>query len=331
MVTVEAEVKTLHLREPFRIAHGASASRQVLRVYSGSAVGEAPLVPYYQESPEAALEWVRGRREGPASQAGRLALDLLERDRNGEPLWSSAAEVLGWGRRWDELSGCRSLGIPEDLGEYRGRVAEVAAAFAVIKVKLGSGDLDYDEEVVAVARAAAPDAVLWVDVNGGWSVDETLVMLERLRGYRLELVEQPIHHREGIEAWRELRARRPVGGLRLFADESARVAADVARLAGLVDGVNVKLLKCGTFGAAVEMIAAAREHGLGVIVGCMIESSIGTTAAAHLAPWADYVDLDGHLYLADDDYEGLGFDTQGRLVMPMRPGIGVRRRTGDHG
>jgi L-Ala-D/L-Glu epimerase len=119
---------------------------------------------------------------------------------------------------------------------------------------------------------------------------------------------------------------RPAEALPVFADESAQNAADVRELAGLADGVNVKLLKCGSFGGGIEMIRAARTLGMGVILGCMIESSIGITAAAHLAPWADHVDLDGHLYLSDDDYCGVGFDESGCLVMPETPGLGVTPR-----
>jgi L-alanine-DL-glutamate epimerase-like enolase superfamily enzyme len=89
--------------------------------------------------------------------------------------------------------------------------------------------------------------------------------------------------------------------------------------------VNVKLLKCGSFAGAITMIEEARHHGLRVL-GCMIESSIGVTAGAHLAPWADWVDLDGHLYLADDDYSGVLFDASGCVEMPDQPGIGASRR-----
>ncbi len=327
LVMVEVEIKTLHLTEPFRIAYGASSTRQVLRVRAGGFVGEAPFVPYYQEKPEDALAWVRGRRDGAESHAGRLALDLLERDGRGEPLWQSAQAVLGAGREWGGIAACRSLGIPEDLAEFGERVGEVSRQFQVLKVKLGSGDVAFDEAVVAAARGAAPEATLFADVNGGWSVDEAAEMVGRLGRYGLMLIEQPISSQLGDEAWAELKAKSPLGALPVFADESARNAADVRRLAGVVQGVNVKLLKCGTFAGAIEMIATAREHGLGVILGCMIETSIGVTAAAHLAPWADYVDLDGHLYLSDDDYAGVSFSSDGRLVMPPGSGIGVRPRT----
>ncbi len=323
---LEAELKTLHLTEPFRIAHGSSSTRQVLRVREGNAVGEAPFVPYYQEDPVEALAWVEGRREGRESQAGRLALDLLQWDQGERPMWEGAAEVLGHGRAWEEIHACRSLGIPTELEGFRERVAETAAQFRVLKLKLGSGDLDHDEGIVATARAAAPGAIIFADVNGGWSADETVRMVDRLQPYGLTLIEQPIHHRGGVEAWKELREKLPVSGIPLYADESARNAEDVRLMKGLVQGVNVKLLKCGTFGGAIAMIQAARSEGLGVILGCMIESSIGVTAAAHLAPWVDYVDLDGHLYLADDDYLGITFDSEGRLRMPGGAGIGARPR-----
>ena len=101
---------------------------------------------------------------------------------------------------------------------------------------------------------------------------------------------------------------------------------DVPQLSGLADGVNVKLLKCGGWPRAREMILAARVHRLRVMLGCMIEGSIGVTAAAHLAPLADWIDLDGHLYVANDDYEGILYDERGMLVMPQMPGIGVTRR-----
>lgn len=323
----EVELKTLFLKEPFRIAHGVCASRQVLRLREGEAVGEAPFVPYYDANPEETLAWLAGKREGGGSPTARLALDLLRLDQGSEPLWKAAEARLGPGRPWESILACRSLGIPEVLADFAERVSKAASQFRVLKLKLGSGDLDYDEALVATARAVAPAATIFADVNGGWSVDEAAGMLARLRRFGLVLIEQPLHHALGIEAWAELKAKSPTEAPPVYADESARDAGDVLRLAGLVQGVNVKLLKCGSFAGAVEMIAAARERGMGIILGCMIESSLGVTAAAHLAPWADFVDLDGHLYLADDDYAGILFDGNGRIIMPPGAGIGARPRT----
>jgi L-alanine-DL-glutamate epimerase-like enolase superfamily enzyme len=323
----EAVLKTLHLTEPFRIAHGVSSTRQVVRIIDGRATGEAPFVPYYGESPEDTLAWLQGPQVGEGTRAGRLALDLFHADQKPEPLWHRAERTLGPGRPWQDIHACRSLGISTDLSAFAEKVRQTARQFRVLKLKLGSGDLVHDEAIVATARDAAPQATMFADVNGGWSVDETVQMLPRLVRYDLALVEQPIHHHGGVDAWSELRSKLPSESLPLYADESAQNAGDVHRLAPLVQGVNVKLLKCGSFAGGIEMIASARQHGLGIILGCMIESSLGTTAAAHLAPWADYVDLDGHLYLADDDYLGITFDAEGRLLMPQENGIGARPRT----
>lgn len=338
-VEFHAEVKKLRLTEPFRIAHGTSSEREVLRVYANKngieAVGEAPFVPYYHDDPAEALNWLNGLehplqevpRGGPPS--AMLALDLLHIDLTGQ------AAHKPYGRLWQQLSGSkwsapppggRSLPIPEDLDEFSGRVRETARQFRVIKLKLGSGDLERDELIVIRARNAAPRTMMFADVNGGWSPDEAARMIPVLERWNMEFVEQPVSHLGGLDAWRELRAKLRSCRLPLFADESAQTMDDVPQLAGLADGVNVKLAKCRGWHRTREMILAARVHRMKVILGCMVESSVGVTAAAHLAPLADWIDLDGHLFVADDDYEGLRYDEHGRLVMPDRPGIGVRPR-----
>jgi L-alanine-DL-glutamate epimerase-like enolase superfamily enzyme len=327
---IEVELKTLHLTTPFRIAHGSSSTRQVVRVKEGQSVAEAPFVPYYHEDVEATLAWLRAVGPGKPGRAAELALDLLRCDQEcrarGVPLSALVPESLPM-KKAGRIAVCRSFSIPTDLKAYAAEVAETAQRFQVLKLKLGSGDLEHDREIVKTARMAAPRAEIIADVNGGWSVAETVGMLVEAAKSGLALVEQPFHHSLGIEGWQELKSRRttePALPIQLYADESAQNADDVALLAGLVDGVNVKLLKCGSFAGAVQMIAKAREHGLGVLLGCMIESSLGITAAAHLAPWADFADLDGHLYLADDDFFGVRFDESGLLVMPEGPGIGAR-------
>jgi L-alanine-DL-glutamate epimerase-like enolase superfamily enzyme len=324
---MSATLHSLALSEPFRIAHGSSESRTVLRVSLDGHVAEAPFVPYYGEDPEATLAGIEtGTPVANLPRTARLAFDLLELDL----ATSSAGETPGdhAARRLGPPSGplppgCRSLGIPDDLETFSRRVAGLAKQFRVLKLKLGSGDLGLDLATVSVARLAAPEASLLLDVNGGWDPTEAPMMIWKLKDYRPTLIEQPIHHSHGLEVWRDLRAEMPEGAPPIYADESARNAADLEGLSGYVDGVNVKLLKCGSFDGAIDMIAGARRLGLGVLLGCMIESSLGTTAAAHLAPWADWIDLDGHFYLAHDDYEGIAYATDGSLVMPARPGIGA--------
>jgi L-Ala-D/L-Glu epimerase len=218
------------------------------------------------------------------------------------------------------------LSMPTDLEEFSNRVREVGRQFSVLKLKLGSGSLEQDELIVIRARNAAPRATIFADANGGWSVDDAAMIIPQLKRWNIAFVEQPVHHELGIAGWRELRAKLGSCLMPLYADESAQTMDDVPQLAGLADGINVKLSKCGGWHRAREMIFAARVHRMKVMLGCMIESSIGVTAAAHLAPLADWIDLDGHLYVANDDYEGLRYDEHGRLVMPDLPGIGVKKK-----
>ncbi len=332
---LRADLKVLRLTEAFRIAHGVSQERTVLRVFWDGAVGEAPFVPYYHENPEEALSWLQALTwtGGPPPESGpraaRLALDLLWHDHLGRAAGKPLYQM------WDldpSLSppGCRSLGIPTDLDEFILKVEDTAQKFPVLKLKLGSGNLAFDEEIVAQARAAAPEATIFADVNGGWSVPDAAALIPRLATYGLSFVEQPIHHKGGVEAWRELRRllRQADCVVNLYADESAQTAADIPALAGLVEGVNVKLLKAGSFAGAKRMIQEARAHGLKVMLGCMIESTIGVTAAAHLAPIVDGIDLDGHLYLAEDDYTGIRYSGDGELILPEKHGLGVEPKVG---
>ena len=110
--------------------------------------------------------------------------------------------------------------------------------------------------------------------------------------------------------------------LPLIADENSVVPSDVPKLAGKFHGINIKLVKCGGLLEAMRIIHVARAHGLQIMIGCMIESSLGITAAAHLTPLVDYADLDGHLLIANDPYSGVKLEA-GKLILPNRPGIGV--------
>jgi L-alanine-DL-glutamate epimerase-like enolase superfamily enzyme len=92
-----------------------------------------------------------------------------------------------------------------------------------------------------------------------------------------------------------------------------------------VDGINLKLAKCGGLREALRIIATARAHDLSVMAGCMVETSLGITAAAHLAPLLDYADLDGAALLADDPFDGASI-AEGMIALPDRPGLGVTRR-----
>ncbi len=323
---MKALLYTLHLRVPFRIAHGVSSTRQVLRLQEGDHIAEAPFVPYYGEDPAETLRLVSlPVLPQRLPRAASLAFNLLRHDivchAQNIPLRAVAAQMLG--KEGATPLACHSLGIPDDLHVFGERVEALAKQFRVLKLKLGSGDLGLDIATVSIARYAAPDAELFLDVNGGWDPVQAPAMIEKVAEYAPALIEQPIHHSHGVDAWEDLRARLPSRCPPIIADESAQNAEAVAELAPYVDGVNVKLLKCGSFDGAIAMIAKAKEEGLKVLLGCMVESSLGTTAAAHLAPWADWIDLDGHLHISNDDFTGLQIDAEGRLLMPDCPGIGA--------
>ena len=157
-----------------------------------------------------------------------------------------------------------------------------------------------------------------MDANTAWTPKEAVRKIRELAPYGVELIEQPTKpdDLEGLKFVREH------SELPIFADESVKRAADIPSLVGCVDGVNIKLVKCGGLLEAMRIIHIARAQGLQVMIGCMIESSLGITAAAHLTPLVDYADLDGHLLVANDPYRGVKIE-KGKLILPDLPGIGI--------
>ena len=206
------------------------------------------------------------------------------------------------------------------------RALDDAAPYPVLKVKLGGLR---DAHTIASVRAAAPDKILRVDANAAWDAKHALRMIDLLLDYDVEFVEQPVAAHD-IEGLRFVRDRSP---LPIIADESCLLATDVPRLAGAVDGINLKLAKCGGIRQAMRLIATARAHDMSVMAGCMVESSLGITAVAHLAPLLDYADLDGAALLAVDPFVGASIEG-GVVTLPTAPGLGVSQRhhaSVDHG
>ena len=206
-----------------------------------------------------------------------------------------------------------SIGI--DDAETIARKVEEAAEYPILKVKLGT---DRDREIIGAVRSVT-NKPLRVDANEGWATrKEALEQVKWLAGEGIELVEQPLPaHRIADVAW--LRERSP---LPIVADEDAMTSANLRELAVAYDGINIKLAKCGGLREAVRMLDLADELGLRVMLGCMIESSRGITAAAHLGARAEWLDLDGNLLVSDDSYVGLRCD-RGVLTLPNAPGLGV--------
>ena len=247
----------------------------------------------------------------PGDAAGRSALDAALHDwigrRLGLPVW----RLLGLARRAPVTS--YTLGI-DTLEGTRDR-ARRAAGFRSLKVKVGGAD---DLARLEAIREES-DAVLRVDANEGWTLEAARELVPSLVELGVELIEQPFPAAdlESFRALRELSPRPP-----LIVDEGCQSLDDVAAVAGYADGINVKLAKSGGIREALRMVHAARALGLSVMIGCMVESQLGVAPAAQIASLADWVDLDGHLLLADEPFRGLAFE-DGAVLPSDGPGLGV--------
>lgn len=273
------------------------------------------LLPHLGEDPydlagiEARLEGAL-RENASARTAISAALHDLLGKRHGLPLY-----------RWLGLSPeaipPTSFTIGIGTEEEMAAKVEEADPYPILKIKMG---FEGDVEVLETIRGTT-DKPIRVDANEGWTRDEALAKVPALEDLEVELLEQPLPagDREGLA--------RVTGATRIpvVADESCRTTADLEALLGVVDVVNVKLAKTGSVLEAWRLMTAAKALHFGVFLGCMVESSLGIAAAAHLAPLADYVDLDGHLLLADDPFAGLRFEGGRVLPDPEAPGLGVER------
>jgi L-alanine-DL-glutamate epimerase-like enolase superfamily enzyme len=333
------EVLRLQTRYPFVIARGGYAAHEnvVVRIVDEDGIegwGEAAPNRFYGESVASVVaalevfERVLGKADAWSLEAIDASLDGALRGNSSAKAAVSAAlhDIVGkrlgipvhrlWGL---DAADCGessyTIGIADNDG-LRQRVAD-AAEYPILKVKLGT---DRDMEIVRVVREAAPSKRLRVDANAAWSPSHAVRMIDFLADNGVEFVEQPVAQHD-VEGFRFVRAR---SKLPLFADESCLMATDVPRLAGAVDGVNLKLAKCGSLREAVRIVHTARAFGMSVMAGCMIESSLGISAVAQLAPLLDHADFDGAALLAEDPFRGVTI-AGGRIRLSSRAGLGVEQ------
>ena len=166
---------------------------------------------------------------------------------------------------------------------------------------------------------------LRVDANTGWQPEQAAALIPELARLGVELVEQPFPAR----ALPQLRWLRERSSLPIMADESAVFEEDLPMLEGVVDGVVVKLAKCGGIGPGLRMIRRARQLGMKVMLGCMFESSLGMAAGAMVASEVDWLDLDGNLMMVHDPFEGIELGDDCRWQLTSKPGLGITRRPSD--
>jgi len=335
---LEAEVLNLRTRHPFIISRGGQSDYRTVwvRLIDPDGVegwGEAAPARIYGETTETVLaalqaysdhlpsdpldlesaerSWERALRLNPSA---RVALSSALHDLAGKRLGVPVYRM--WGL--DPAQAPRStftIGI-DTVEKLRQKVQE-AEAYPILKIKLGT---DRDREILETIRSLT-DKELRVDANTGWTVKHAIRMLPVLEEFGVTVLEQPLpaDDLEGLAVVTQ------AADIPVIADESCLTAADIPRLVGRVDGINIKLAKCGSLREALRMIALARAHHMMVMVGCMIESSIAITAAAHFTPLVDIVDLDGAALLAEDPFIGASI-AGGQVRLPSGAGLGLQKR-----
>jgi L-Ala-D/L-Glu epimerase len=334
---IEAGIVRLELAETFVISRESTDHADVVQVaLSHKGVvgfGEGAPIARYDESAESAKAFVEehaqllgddpfaleeiGARlaEAPGEQAAKAALDAALHDLQGKLLSTPVFRLLGLPRTGPPTSWTVWLGDPDDMAR---RAEKSAPGFQRLKLKLGGGD-GLDVERVRAVRGVT-ELPLQVDVNEWWSLDEALEALPQLAELGVEYCEQPLP--AGDEGGRELRERSPIP---IYVDEDCHTLGDVAPCAEFAHGINIKLSKSGGIREAIRMAHAARALGLGVMLGCMLESGLSAAAGCCVAPLCDHVDLDGNLLLPEDPWPGVAF-VDGVQTPAEAPGLGVAAR-----
>ena len=343
----------LQMIDPFGISRGTQSQQDVVLIRIGEGWGEAASSNYYRERRDEILRALEvadaALEQFTAGDAGRLdfiedvedvvwaAIDTLpEKATHPHKTFRGATKAAIDMALFDQLG--RRLGMPlyrlfgkapagplvtsftiglDTPGVMMTKV-EKSLNFDVLKIKLGR-EVESDLEIMRSIRRAVGDKTLRVDANGGWTLADARRALPVLADLGVEYVEQPLEKGQ-LHALRELKKGAP---LPIFVDEDSMTSADLPALAGAVDGINIKLMKSGGLAEARRMLALARVFGMRVMIGCMIETSLAITAAAHLGAYADNLDLDGNLLVNNDPVRGVTCAPNGTLTLPDKPGLGV--------
>ncbi|MBV8637152.1 MAG: dipeptide epimerase [Candidatus Eremiobacteraeota bacterium] len=324
----------LPLKHPFKIARSEEtvARTALFRVSDGATegIGESTPIARYGESVESVERYFQENHltlDDPfrlddllnedIPPAAREGLDLALHDLIGKRLGQPLYALLGLDPARTPVTSF-TIGISDP--ETTLRKLEEIGNHPVLKVKLGLGTAREQVETIAAIRDRYTGAIR-IDANEGWSVESAIEILRELAKYEIEFCEQPIPagSPEGLRAIRE-RSEIPI-----VTDEDSLTANDLVHLIGCVDGVNVKLAKTGGIRGAIAMIHTARALGMKIMLGCMVESAVAATAAAHISPLVDWADIDGPFLTKDDPFSGVSYKN-GKLILPNEPGLGVKER-----
>jgi L-Ala-D/L-Glu epimerase len=328
---VEVFQADLPLVEKFEIARETwhSARNVFVKItYGGEfGVGEAGPASRWGETPESVIAQIENVNLSMLATpfdfemlanllppgSARSAVDIALHDLSAKLAGISVSDLLGTSP--DDQRPSTSVTVPI---AHPSQMVDRALRFSdhpVLKMKVG---FDGDFEAVAAVREVFTGAIR-IDANEGWSTDDAISRLRKLEPLNIELCEQPIP----AGNLDDLRLIATTTSIPIYADEDVSTARDVAQLAGVVDGVNLKLRKAGGIRETVKAIAVARSHGMGVMLGCDLDTGVAATAGAHVAALVDHVDLDGPLLLAKDPYPGVAY-RRGAMLVPDGPGLGLK-------
>jgi L-alanine-DL-glutamate epimerase-like enolase superfamily enzyme len=331
---VRTRIVELELAERFAISRGAQDVAEVVHVeveHEGEhGFGEAAPTDRYGESVTSAQEFIEHHSEllggdpfaladieerlaaVPGEYAAKAALDAALHDLQGKLVGLPVWRVLGLRRAGPPTSYTIVLADPDEMAS---KARRDSTRFRRLKLKLGGGDgLDIDRVRAVRAETELP---LQVDANEAWTLDEALDAIPTLAELGVEYCEQPLPAADPGGA--ELKRRSPIP---IYVDEDCHTLADVAACAERAHGINIKLAKSGGIREGLRMIHAARALGVGVMLGCMLESGLGIAAGAQIASLCDHVDLDGNLLLRGDPWPGVEFE-DGVQIPSAQPGLGV--------
>lgn len=329
----------LKLAEPFAVSVNTRLHTESIfvEIKSGNETGygQASFPPYLKDRREDSLEFLSliDLREitfpisiqelhqyletvAPGNMPSKAAIDMALFDLTGKQENKPIGELFGL-KRDKKIYTSYTIGMGDD--HFIVRQVQQAKSFKSLKIKLG-GDINRNKETVTLIRKHS-SAPAGIDFNQGLgNLSDTMKMLEWLTDKNIYLAEQPLPSSMEKE-YQWLKINSPI---EIFGDESIQDISDLGRKQSQFHGVNIKLMKCGGIGNAYEMVTEARKLGMKLMLGCMTESVLAVTAAAHLAPMFDYVDLDGNLSIINDVFSGMRIEN-GEVILSTNSGLGVEK------
>jgi len=284
-----------------------------------SALDKGILVPENCEDADQLWEYIKPQLAGISSL--EAAANMAIWDWRGQKENKAVHDILG--SNIDELPSTSYTISIGDMSELDEKI-ELSNPYNILKVKLGTPN--NDKEIISQIRQYT-NKLIRVDANEGWTLDNAKEMSYWLADRNVEFIEQPFK----AKMLNETRMLKEFSPLPLFADENSIVSVDIPEIVDCFDGINIKLMKCGGIDEALKMIKVAKELNMKIMLGCMVESSVGITAAAHIASMVDVVDLDGNLLISNDPYAGV-LIKDGRLMLSENEiGMGLSLITKEEG